>query len=252
MEILEDKINKFLSVDYGTGYDKSYGYGNGDSNGTGYDNGNGYGNDEGNGYGSYGSGFGKGKIMNYDNGTGYGNGNDKGFTFRDNNKGWGNGYGNGKGISEINEYKVYAIDRTPTILVNVHGNLAQGFTLRDNVILVPCYVAKVGNFFAHGKTAKEALSQAQEKYDECKPLDERIADTINKYPTLNTVVPHSELYILHHVLTGSCKFGRDEFAQAHNLDPDKGSMTMREFIELTRDAYGGDAIRQLEKGYELR
>lgn len=248
MEILEDKINKFLSLDNG----KGWGYGNGAGNGDGYDNGNGYGNDDCNVYGDNGKGYGKGNIKNYDNGKGYGYGEGYGYGVGYGDGCWGDGKSNGRGISEINEYKVYAIDGIPTILVNVHGNLAQGFTLRANVILVPCYVAKVGNFFAHGKTAKEALSQAQEKYDECKPLDERIADTINKYPTLNTVVPHSELYILHHVLTGSCKFGRDEFAQAHNLDPDKGSMTMREFIELTRDAYGGDAIRQLEKGYELR
>ena len=237
MEVLEKKIERFLSIAHGNGN----GYGNG--NGNGYGDGDGYGNGNGNGYGNgYGNGNGNGYGYGY--GSGYGDGDGYG-------NGYGNGNGNGYGISEINEYKVYAIDGLPTILVNVHGNLAKGFTLRDNVFLVPCYVAKVGNFLAHGKTAKKALLQAQEKYDECKPLDERIADTINKYPTLDTVVSHSELYNLHHVLTGSCKFGRDEFAQAHNLVPYKGSMTMREFIELTKNAFGGEIIKQLEQTYEL-
>jgi len=93
------------------------------------------------------------------------------------------------------------------------------------------------------------VQSAQEKYDENIPIEERIADTISKYPTLDTKVSHKELYGLHHTLTGSCKFGRDEFARAHNLDPDKGEMTMREFINLTKNAFGGDVIKQLEQVY---
>lgn len=145
--------------------------------------------------------------------------------------------------------KVWKVDGVPTIITNIHGNIAEGYTLQRNVILVPCYIAKVGNCFAHGTTAHQALQDAQEKYETNKPLSERIADTVAKYPILDTVVPHKELYALHHTLTGSCRFGRHEFAANHGLDPEQGEMTMRQFINLTINAYGGDAIKELLHAY---
>ena len=203
MEVLNEKIEAFLDVGYGSGY----GYGNGDGNGYGY----GYGDSNGNGYGY--------------------------------------GYGSGSGVSEINGMKVWKVDGVPTIITNIHGDIAEGYALEHNINLVPCYIAKVGNFFAHGKTAHQALHDAQEKYEQNKPLSERIADTVAKYPTLDTVVPHKELYALHHTLTGSCRFGRDEFAANHGLDPEDGAMTMRQFINLTMDAFGGNAIKELLHAY---
>lgn len=165
--------------------------------------------------------------------------------------GSGDGYGDGSGdgITEVNGMEVRKVDGVPTIITNIHGNIAEGHTLYRNVILVPCYIAKVGNYFAHGKTAHQALHDAQGKYERNKPLSERIADTVVKYPTLDTVVSHAELYALHHTLTGSCRFGRDEFAANHGLDPENGAMTMRQFINLTINAYGGDAIKQLLHAY---
>ena len=217
MEDLGKRIEQFLCVSSGSGYGYGSGNGSGDGDGNGYGSGDGYGS--GNGYGN-----------------GYGNGD-------------GDGSGNGSGITEINDMKVWDVDNIPTIITNIHGNIAEGYTLQRNVILVPCYIAKVGDFFAHGTTAHQALHDAQGKYDQNKPLSERIADTVAKYPTLDTVVSHAELYALHHTLTGSCRFGRDEFATNHGLDPEQGEMTMRQFINLTMDAYGGDAIKELLHAY---
>ena len=225
MELLNKKIEAFLDVGYG--YGDGYGDGNGDGDG------NGYGYGDGNGYG-YG----------YGDGDGDGDGNGYGY-------GYGDGDGYGDGIKELNGKTVYKVDNIPTIIESVKRNYAKGYTIRHNVELVPCYIAKVGNYFAHGETLKEAMQSAQEKYDQNRPIEERIADTIKKYPTLDTKVSHKELYDLHHTLTGSCKFGRDEFARAHNLDPDKGEMTMREFITLTKDAYGGNIITQLGIAYNI-
>ena len=239
MEILKEKIEAFLDVGSGDGS----GDGNGDGNGSGYGDGNGDGN--GNGYGD-GNGDGNGNGS----GDGYGNGNGNGSGYGNGDgTGSGSGYGSGYGISEINGMKVWKVDGIPTIITNIHGNIAEGYTLQRNVILVPCYIVKVGNFFAHGTTVHQALLDAQEKYETNKPLSERIADTVAKYPTLDTVVSHTELYALHHTLTGSCRFGRDEFAANHGLDPEQGEMTMRQFINLTMDAYGGDAIKELLHAY---
>lgn len=251
MEILNDKIEAFLFVDESQKHESAFGNGYGFSNGRWFGCGLGDGNSFANGYG-YGDEYGNGKGKGYGHAFGagglFGKGNGSGFKFED----WDRekrGRGDGTGISEYNGNKVYKIDRIPTIIENVKGNIAKGYTLKHNVILVPCYIAKVGNFFAHGKTAHEALVDATMKYGENNPLEERIAAAIKMYPTLDTVVSHQELYILHHVLTGSCKFGRDEFAKAHNLDPNNGEMTMCEFIELTKLAYGGDVIKQLKKAY---
>ena len=47
-------------------------------------------------------------------------------------------------------------------------------------------------------------------------------------------------------------FGRQEFAKSHAIDPKHGSMTMRDFINLTKGAYGGDNIRQLADAYGIK
>ncbi len=145
---------------------------------------------------------------------------------------------------------MYSVDDTPTIITNVRGNIAKGYILRYNVFKEPCYIAKVGDCFAHGETAHQAYGDALAKALQNTPVEERIAKVKEQYPTLDTVVSHKELYKLHNILTGSCEFGRKEFAKAHDLDPENGEMTMREFINLTSSAYGGDVIQQLKKTYE--
>ena len=94
------------------------------------------------------------------------------------------------------------------------------------------------------------MLDARAKYEQNKPLTERIADTIKKYPTLDTLVPNKELYVLHNILTGSCAFGRDEFVRRHGIDAKNGSMTMKDFIDLTRNEYGGSTIVELEQKYK--
>ena len=234
------------------GIERFLGYGNGDGNG--YGNGDGYGRGDGNGSG-YGSGYGRGYGNGYGNGDGYGSGYGRGYGrgYGDGDgdgDGNGNGYGNGNCISEYDGKRVYNIDNVPTIIENVKGDVAKGYTISNNTQLVKCFIAKCGGFFAHGKTAKQAMLDARAKYEKNKSLTERIADTIKKYPTLDTLVPNEELYVLHNTLTGSCAFGRDEFVRRHGIDVKNGSMTMKDFIAITRSNYGGSAIVELERKYE--
>ena len=189
----------------------------------------------------------KGKILAFlqvDNSDGYGYGD--GYGDGDGN---GYGYGNGDGIKKYRNHDVFIIDGVPTIITNIHGNIAQGYTLSKNTILVPCYIAKVGNYFAHGDTAKHAYADALAKYQQNQPLSERIADFINQYPSLDSEATHEDLFRWHSVLTGSCRFGRLEFCKEHGLNPEQGTMTVRQFLNLTQDAYGGDAIRELRSKY---
>ena len=138
----------------------------------------------------------------------------------------------------------------PTVITHVNGNIARGYIVNKDLTTKDCFVAKVGNSFAHGDTSHDALCDAQAKYDKRKPLSERIADFLAKYPTLDTVAANADLFVAHHILTGSCLMGRKQFAQEHDIDVEHGSMTIREFIELTSNAYGKEAILRLKESYK--
>ena len=217
---MEEVIKQFLAVSYGSGYGDGYGDGSGDGSGDGY----GYGDGDG-------------------DGSGYGDGDGDGYGYGD---------GDGDGIKSYNGHEVYRIDDMQTIIYSVHGNIARGATINSDFTLADCYIAKCGDYFAHGETAKQAMADAQSKAWQNKPIEERIDYVIGKYPNVDVPIEHSTLFSLHNFLTGSCLFGRQEFAKSHSLDPEHGAMTMREFIHLTKDAYGGGNIRQLADAYKIK
>ena len=193
---------------------------------------------DGSGYG-YGDGSGSGDGDGYGYGSGSGDGD-----------GYGSGYG--YGIKSYNGHEVYRIDDMQTIIYSVHGNIARGATINSDLSLADCYIAKCRDYFAHGETAKQAMADAQSKAWQNKPIEERIDYVIEKYPDVDVPIEHSALFSLHNFLTGSCLFGRQEFAKAHSLDPEHGAMTMRKFINLTKDAFGGNNIRQLADAYKIK
>ena len=215
MEVLTDeKIREFLAIDVDDGYGNGYGNGNGYGYGYGY----GYGNGNGNGYG-----------------YGYGDGN-------------GYGYGDGDDIKEINENTVYKIDNTNTIITSIRGNVAQGFIIEKNTKLVPCFVVKENNKFAHGTTLRDAFTSLQEKLYDDSTEEERIGAFKKKFPSYDAKYDNRDLFTYHHVLTGSCRMGRESFVASKGLSLD-GKTTIREFVELTKDAYGGNVIKKLPKVY---
>ena len=232
----------FISNDngYGKGYGNgnSYSYGDGNGNGDGYGNDNGYGD----GYGD-GNGNGNGNGNGYGNGDGYGNDNGYGDGYGD---GYGKGYGNdnGYGIKTINGMDVVKIDDIPTAIKRIKGNIAFGYVF-EKMQLKPCYVVKQDNMFAHGKTVKEAFSALQEKLFDAMTVEERI-DVFLKEIKSDTEYPAKTFYDWHHRLTGSCEFGRNQFIKNHNIKLDQ-LMTVEEFIELTKNDYGGKIIKELEK-----
>lgn len=218
MESLTERIKDFLNIGNGNGYGYGYGSGNGDGYGSGY----GYG--DGNGYGS---GY----------GYGYGDGD-----------GSGNGYGYGYGIKTHNGKAVYIIDKTATIITAVHGNIAKGFIIGSDLTLSPCYIVKNGNTFAHGKTLRKAVEALQDKLFENMPEEEQVSAFIEVHDYGGTY-PVSDLYDWHHRLTGSCEMGRQQFAKDHGIDLG-GEMSVKEFIKLTKNSYGGETIKHLENEYK--
>ncbi len=204
---MEDRIKQFLSIGSGYGYGSGYGFGSGFGSGSGY------------GYG-YGSGSGDGS-------------------------GDGSGYGSGDGIKSINGNSIYVVDNIPTIITNVKGNIAKGFILQSDLSLTPCFIAKENNQFSHGNTLHEAFESLREKLYDDSTEEERILKFKEHFSDFSKKYSAKDLFIWHHVLTGSCKAGREAFCKDKGIDVDNDRFTVYEFIELTKNSYGGEIIRKL-------
>ena len=265
MEAIEKDIERFLAVSDGYGYGSGsgsgdgsgdgYGYGSGDGSGSGSGSGSGDGSGDGYGYG-YGSGYGDGSGSGYGSGDGYGYGCSSGYG-SGSGDGSGSGYGSGDGygygyvtgIKDFNGRKVYDIDNVPTLIYAVKGGIAKGAVLGKDLTLKDCWIAKRGNFFAHGDTLHAAVEAVEAKWCENRPLDERIAEFVKTHPSLDEA--YGDLFEWHHVLTGSCEFGRRNWCEAHGYEPTDG-ITLRTFFEKTKDDYGGDVIIKVARKYGLR
>ena len=237
----------------GNGDGRGYGNGDGDGNGYGYGRGNGYGNGDGYGYGrgngygngdGYGNGYGNGDGYGRGNGNGYGDGYGYGFG-RGNGygDGYGNGYGNGDGIKikQFKGNKVYYVDDIPCIFKSVHENYASVEVIDVNSLeLNKAFIGKFENCFAHGETIREALEDARSKYYQSLDFNEVKEKLLTEFKEKGKLTV-KELYNWHGILTGSCRFGRTQFQSEHNLKDDD-LLTLEEFIELTKNAFGGDRI----------
>lgn len=237
MEMLEDKIRAFsaISTGDGAGYGAGYGFG----------------------VGGYGDGYG---ILNSDkNGTdgvvwdvagpdaniGCGCGCGFGSSY-----GYGYGSGDDLGVKEINGNIVCIIDDIPTIITSVRNNIAEGFIVKNDLQFEPCYIVKENNQFAHGSTLKDAFMSLQEKLYDDSTEEERIEAFMKQFPEYDVKYDNMDLFVYHHVLTGSCRMGREAFMSNKGLSLD-GKTSVREFVKLTQDAYGGDIIKKLPETYGI-
>lgn len=240
METLKDRIKVFLN--YNSGSDCELGPGNGSGQDFVPDFGSGKGFSSGRG-----TGFGSGCGWGYGSGSGDGDGKGYGDEFTLNS---GDGSGHNRGIKEINSETVYIVDRLQTIIKSVHNNIAQGFILQNDLTLKPCYIAKEQNKFAHGSTLHEAFNALQEKLYDDSTEEERIEAFHKKFPEYNVPYSNRDLFIYHHILTGSCRMGRESFCKDMSIDLD-GNTTVREFILLTKNSYNSNIICKLPKAYGI-
>lgn len=243
VNVTREEVERFLSVKTingggcgcglgdGFGYGNGYGYGNGCDTGCGYSTGKGGGDDY-----DYGNGFG------YGNGSGYGDGLCCGYGSED-----GSGEGGDVSVMNIktfNGHIIDYIDGVPTIITHIHNDVASGFIIGFDMTLIPCYVAKAGNYFAHGKTLKDALKDAEAKEMREMPIEERIEKFIEVFGSLDSEHTGKEFYDWHHILTGSCRMGRDKFCEENGINLTK-KYSVRYFLNITKNSYGGDIIKQI-------
>ena len=176
-----------------------------------------------------------------DSGSGYGDG--YGY---DSGSGSGDGYGSGygDGLKMLNNQDVYLIDNVQTIIKSIKGNIASGFIVNLDLTLTPCFIAKGENQFAHGSTAKEAVESLQDKLLKATTIEKRL-EMFNAKFERGVKYPAIEFYNWHHILTGSCKLGRDSWCKDRGIDIDSDTFTVQEFIELTKNSYGSEIIISL-------
>lgn len=230
--MLENKIKEFLT--FRSNYSGGDGYGNG------------YGFKEGGGYGC-GCSCGKG----YSSGRGYdGIDNEYHGSKHNTTDGYGNGDYFGFGLKSINGSTVYIIDNMPTIITSIRNNIAKGFIVKTDLSFEPCYIIKKNNQFAHGDTLKDAFMSLQEKLYDDSTEEERIKAFKKKFPKYDDKYSNRDLFAYHHVLTGSCRMGRETFVADKGLSLD-GETSIREFVELTKDSYGGEIIKKLPVVYGM-
>ena len=269
--VTREEVERFLFIPnsdygYGSGDGRLSGYGHGYGDGNDYGNlyehctgdgdgrlrGDGHGYGDGNGYGNlygYGSGDGYGSGYGAVHGYGYGHGNGYGT-------GWGNGSGYGYGddanidIQTFNGNIVDYIDGIPTIIKQIHGNIACGYIIKTDLTLESCFIAKIGVSFAHGKTIKDAVADAKAKEMGRLPIKERVKKFIETFGSLDSEHTGKEFYNWHHILTGSCIMGRDIFCKNHNIDLTK-KYTVRYFLNITKNDYGGNIINQVMRDYGI-
>ena len=176
-------------------------------------------------------------IQNHNSGDGSGSGD-------------GDGDGDGSGdIKALNGNIVDYIDDVPTIIFQVRGNIARGYIVKEDLTLESCFIAKVGDSFAHGKTLKEAVADAKAKEIEKMPIKERIKKFVEVFGSLDSEHAGKEYYNWHNILTGSCQMGRDKFCEAHDIDLEK-KYTVRYFLDITKDSYGSNIIKLVRELYE--
>ena len=167
--------------------------------------------------------------------------------------GYGTGDGDGTGLEMYDDRKVHTVDGLPTLIYKFHlendaNGWAVGRIIRADMSLEKTYIAKRDYHFAHGTTLQEAIDAVNAKLLAEKTMDERLDAFVEAFPLVDTFVSGHELFKWHNILTGSCLQGRKNFVYERALDLN-GEFTILEFIALTRNAFGGSVIKELEERY---
>jgi hypothetical protein len=137
------------------------------------------------------------------------------------------------------------------MVYSIKGDILKGAIIKNNTRLENCYVVKNDKYFSHGKTLKEAYKSLEAKVIRNLPIKDLITKFKDKFPFLTIKYKAKDLFDWHFNLTGSCEYGRILFIKNRDINLKKDKFTIKEFIELTINEYGGDVIRQLKTYIKL-
>jgi hypothetical protein len=109
-------------------------------------------------------------------------------------------------------------------------------------------LVKSNGLIAHGKTLKKANDAVISKIEEQLNTDEKIELFIRTFNNNEKYLGKS-FFEWHHKLTGSCLQGRENFVKQNELNLRK-KYTVKEFIEICKNAYEGQIIKRLKEFYK--
>ena len=92
---------------------------------------------------------------------------------------------------------------------------------------------------------KKEVEDLQNKIFEDMDTDETIELFLKEFADLNKKYPAKAFYVWHNRLTGSCEMGRKSFVKNGGYDLENDTFTVQEFIDITKNDFGGDVIKQL-------
>jgi len=81
--------------------------------------------------------------------------------------------------------------------------------------------------------------------EDLKIKEEEKIEEFKKQFNMADKYPAKTFFDWHNKLTGSCLFGRQQFVNENDINLDVDMFTVAEFVELTKNSYGGDVIRKI-------
>ena len=98
-----------------------------------------------------------------------------------------------------------------------------------------CYVAKSGEYYAHGVSIQKAISDLQFKV---------LSETGDKSDIVSDIIKsHMVTFNQWRLITGACESGTSQFLNDHDIDPDEVSaLSLDKVLDMTKGAYGGDTF----------
>ena len=143
---------------------------------------------------------------------------------------------------------VFYIDGIPTIIDKIRGNVAKCRMVSEiDFSTKLCYVAKNGKYFAHEETMRRAIESVQNKMYSNLNVEDKIKEFRNKFKN-NIKYSSQTFFKWHNILTGSCEAGRKYFIANNNVDMSK-KYTVKEFIRICENSFGGSIIKKLKQYY---
>ena len=97
-----------------------------------------------------------------------------------------------------------------------------------------CYLAKVGDYWAHGKTVKEAIQDAKYKAT----LNADISDVVAEIKQTGIVT-----IAQYRAITGACREGCRRFLQSIGK-PDATELPLADVMEQVKNHYGFERFQQ--------
>lgn len=180
----------------------------------------------------------------------------------------GSGYGDGSGLNSIlcenehlNEYRkgfldkqiatlkkfkgneVYYIDNIPCYFLAIKRNTAKVQVIKNDFTTELQYISKQGSLFAHGKTKDESLQSVLDKHFASLSFSEKKSEFVLKFKK-NETYKAQIFFDWHHILTGSCKYGRLDFIQSRGIKLDS-EMSVIDFLTITQSEYNGNIIKEI-------